>query len=108
MQTLLQKVEKIETAAQQKIQAARDAGTDNINKLVADEEQVLEEVRGAATKRGQAIVKEKVDAAKGTLNALHQEEDKSVATIHDTAKQNRSAAIKFVINLFNTDYLAKN
>ena len=106
MQSLLQKVEKIEADAQQQIKAARNAGARKVNKLLAEEEAAIEEVRSKAADQGKAIVKEKVSAAKGSLNALHQEEEKSVTAIHDAAAKNRSQAVQFVIDLFRKEYLA--
>jgi len=105
METLLQKVKKIEDDAQQTIQSARDTGAKEMSQLLAQEERVLEDVRQKASVRGDAIIKEKVDAAKGALNALHQEETKSVESIHETAQRNRTQAVEFVINQFRTDYL---
>jgi len=106
MQTLLTKVEEIESAAATQVEEARSAGTRKLSSLVTDEERVLDDVRTKAQERGAQIVKERVDSTKETLNELHQEEARSVESIHRSAEKNRARAVDVVLTLFQEQYLS--
>ena len=104
MQSLLIKVQQLETEAQTIINRAKESGTAQVTKLLAREDDLLRDVQKHAQQRGEAIIKETIDATKSELNALHQDETKSIASIHATAEKNRAATIVLVLELFHQAY----
>lgn len=106
MQSLLTKVQRLESEAQTIIDQAKAAGSKQVTKLLSREEDVLRDVQKRAQQRGKAIIKEAVDAANQELNALHQDETKSIASIHATAEKNRAATIALILELFHQEYQA--
>lgn len=99
MQTLLEKVTSIEAEAQDKIRRAEESGNKELNDLLAGEEHALTGVKADAEKRAARIVQENIDKMDNEINALRQQGETAIASIHTTAKQRRAEAIKQAWNL---------
>lgn len=106
METLIDKISVVEQEAAERISQAQKQGKQSLQDLLSSEEQLLKEVRERADGRAKQIIQERVRQAKGDLNLLKQEQEKSVAMAHEAATKNRQHAVASAIKLFEKDFLS--
>lgn len=105
METLLQKVEAVETEAERIVANAKKTGQKNLEYLIAGEPQALEAAKKQAEETSRAIIKEAVRQAKQEANAMQQDQTLVVQAIHQTAQKNEEAALAEARQLFSQEYL---
>lgn len=108
MKSLIDKVQALETEAQKIVASAQAAGSEQVALICNQEERVIKDVHEQAHKRGKAIKKEKMDATKKELNALHQEEVRALDAVHQAAEANRDQAVSLVLDLLTKELTNKN
>lgn len=105
MDTLLTKVQSVEEEAENLLARAEEAGQKNVADVRGRESQMMEEVRLAAQKRGEQIVKEKVAQASGQINKIQDEEEAALKATRGSAEKNRKEVVAAAIEFFQKDYL---
>lgn len=98
MDTLLTKVTALEDEAKRLVEVAQQEGEQALAALLARESEALRDTRAQAQARGEQIVKEMVDRAKGEIMSMHQEEAGVVAALAERAQSNRAAVVSFVVD----------
>lgn len=104
MQTLLDKVQKIEEEIEDRISTSKSHYAEQFNDLLNAEASVIEEVRRQAEKRGRDIIAEQVKRAEEEINAMKQDEARSVKSIHTVAQERRAEAVEKALALFKKTY----
>lgn len=105
MDTLLTKVQSVEEEAENLLARAEEAGQKNVAEVRGRESQMMEEVRQAAQKRGEQIVKEKVAQASGHINKIQDEEEAALKATKGSAEKNRDGVVTAALEFFKKDYL---
>ncbi|MBI3251568.1 MAG: hypothetical protein HYZ62_01505 [Candidatus Andersenbacteria bacterium] len=105
MQTLLEKVKKIETEAAQLIASAQQSGKQAINDILNREPNIVAEIKRRARKLGQAIIKEAVEQAQAEAGKIRQAETLTTDSLKKLAHKNKEAALTLASQLFEQDFL---
>ena len=105
MQTLLNKVTSIEEEAKDKIRRAEESGQKELNDLLAGEDEALVNVRTGAERRAAHIVQESIDKVSNEVNALRQQGESSIKTIHAVANEKREVTLKQAWELLKQENL---
>lgn len=105
MQTLLEKVKKIEHEATAIITQAEQQGKQAITDTVNRESTILAAVKDRATKQGRAIIKEAVARAQTEGSSIRQAENLTTDSLKKLAQKNKEAALKLASQLFEQDFL---
>ena len=105
MESLLDKVQNIEDEIADRLVKVSEEHNIKIGDLRAAEGTVIEDVREQAEKRGDRIVKEHISAAAEEINSLRQDEVRSVASVHETAKEHRKEAIDKAVESFRNMFV---
>ena len=105
MKTLLDKVQHVEQEAAAIIAAAEKTGKQAIADIVDVEEEVLAEIKERAEKKGEKIIKERVQKAQDEVNRVHQDDSLSTSMVHEAAEKNKEMALKRAWQIFKDEYL---
>lgn len=105
MQTLLEKVKKIEDEAQALIESTRTNGKQAIADIVSREGKVLADVKERALQQGRAIIKEAIAKAQSEGVAIRQTEATAAKGIEEVADKNKAETLKLASQLFEQDFL---
>lgn len=106
METLLHKVQAVESEAQQLIETAQQKGSADLQKIQSNEQSVLSETREKVATRADRIIQEQVQKADQEINTIKQQSEGAISTVHEAAQKNHSDALAFAKKLFDTEYLA--
>lgn len=106
METLLDKVKKVEEEISERLDEIARRGKTQLVDLISTEKDVAAAVRVKAEAEGKEIIKEQVQRAHAETNTLKQDRDKSLDSIGVSAKKNRRSAIEKVLDIFQETYLS--
>jgi hypothetical protein len=106
METLLDKVKKVEEEVSERLSGIEKAGKTQLADLLSTEKEVAEAVRAKAEAEKTEIVKEYVRKAHAETNAMKQDREKSLASIKESAENNRAGAVEKVMDLLKETYLS--
>lgn len=105
METLLTKVQDIETEASNLVETAKKAGSAAVATLRAREEEMVADMREKAHAKAQTIIQEKVQAAEKEINTIKQQGENAAKVVHSAAEKNRADAITLAKRFFTEEYL---
>ena len=106
METLLTKVQAIESEANAIIEGTRQKKTEALQHLQSQEAEMLADTRSKALERGKSIIAEQLRIADKEANTIKQQGENSEKMVHSAAEKNRSHAVKLAEKFFQEEYLA--
>lgn len=105
METLLTKVQAVESEAAALIERAEADSTSAITKLRSREEKIIQDIREKAHVRAQEIINEHVHEAEKEMNTIKQHGANTAKTVHEAADKNRDDAVALTQRLFQEEYI---
>jgi len=105
METLLDKVKIVEEEINGRLKQIDSQGKKQVADFISTEKDVVEAVRMKAEGEGKELIKEQVQKAHAETNAMKQDREKSLVSIQDGAKRNRSNAVEKIVDIFRKTYL---
>lgn len=105
METLLDKVKRVEEEVSERLSAIERRGKTQLTDLISTEEDVVEAVREKAEAEGKEMIREQVKKAYAETNAMKQAREKSLDSIRVSAERNRNDAVDKIVDIFRETYL---
>lgn len=106
METLLEKVKKVEEEVSERLAEIEKQGKTQLADLMSTEKDVVEAVREQAEAEGKEIIGEQVKKAHAETNAMKQDREKSLDSIRESAERNRNDAVDKIVDIFRETYLS--
>ena len=104
MKTLLEKVTAVEAEAKRLVDDAERTGHEKLTALTSREPDVMRDVRLAAEKESQLIIKEKLQVAHKEIDDIRREGQAAAEQISQVAARNQDRAVKKIQELFEQEY----
>ena len=105
METLLDKVQKIEQEISTRLKQVGEKSKAQLSDLLSAEPAVLDGIRQKAERKAVAIIKEYEAAAEAEVNVLRQDQQRTVAAVKEQAEKNQARTVKQALQLFEEKYL---
>ena len=106
MQTLLKKVESIESEATQLVEETRKKHLSVLEDMQSREDEIIAETTAKAQARSKAIMTDVLASEEKDINAIKQQGERSIEVVHQVAEKNRPATIALVTNIIKEEYSA--
>ena len=108
METLLDKVKKVEEEVNERLSEIEKTGKTQLADLLSTEKEVVDAVRQQAETEKTRIIKEYVRKAHAETNAMKQDREKSLDYIKESAEKNRADAVQKVVNILKETFYHKD